>query len=232
MSFFLFTVCADSSALSPKVTNLLQSMAEAYGSELALEKIQNLKSIYKVEMVGTGMEMEITILATTDKVRITTTMQGHQISDQGLDGAVAWSKDMMSGLRELSGMERFALEQGTLSGQFHFDHIYDSIRLLEQDRFDGKPVTTLLCQKDGMEDTKVYLDPQTYLVLATEGAQVSAQGKIHAISRFRDHFKAPLGLLVPKVIEMKAGPMSIKMSLVSIKENLTLDANAFAKPKA
>ena len=232
--FWLFLFCgcfANQENAGLNLDQLLLKLSEANGKSSLWESLNNLSVHYEVEMIGMGMKMQIEMLLAQNKARIVTNMNGMALSEQRFDGTTAWSKDMMMGLRELKGEEKFALEQILLKYMSSPQKLYDKMNLLGKTKFKEHETYEVLCQKKGMEDSWIYIDAQSFLVVGLKATQVSPQGKLQTVSEIKKYTTTPSGLKFASLMEVEAGPMKMQMTATEIKENVPSKAEDFGKPE-
>lgn len=214
----------------PKVGELLNKMMTVIGDKSVIEKLENIKTVSSTEMQGMGMKMEITTISAKNKAKLSTTMNGKVMMEQGFDGEEAWSKDMMMGTRVLKGAEALAVMQTTLENTLDATGFFEKIRLGKDKVFGGEEVHVLLCDKEGMETSELYIGKEDYLLKGMLATQESIQGKVKSEIYCEEYKTSKLGMKYVSKQTVKMGPISMSVLVTSYEENAKLDPAVFKKP--
>jgi hypothetical protein len=232
LSICLLPVYAEQKAkISAETQKLLDAIDKAIGGKEKITKITSAEMDAEMEITGQNLTFSLHTKVEMNKIYIKTIMAGQEFNTQGYNGEVAWSKDMISGLIELKGEERYSLLVSTLKSIYYPQNFYDEITSKTKQKFDKKDVYHITYKKGGMHDRVYIVDSKTHLIIAQKSTEVSAHGSMKAITRLDKYVKSNMGVLYPQVMNIEAGPMKIKATITTYKENVKINADIFNKPE-
>lgn len=232
LSFFIGSLWAAKNYEDPKVGELLEKMIQTTGGQEKWSKLKSLKTESTAEMLGMGMKMKITTISASNKAKLMTEMNGQMMAEQGFDGKVTWSKDMMMGLRELKGPEAMAIQQATLEHTLDATGFFDKIKLGEDREFKGEKVHVLLCDKEGMDTSELYISAKDYQLKGMMTVQVTIQGKMKTEIACDAYKTSESGLLYLSESTIDMGPIKMKLTVDAYQENVEVDEVMFKMPKS
>ena len=222
---------AKGATLSPEVRAILARSKQASGGEEVFAKVKSMKMELKVEMVAMGVSMQMKLMLEGEKIYLKTLVQNEVMQEQGYDGQVAWSKDMMAGLRELGLEESNSLISGSLAAGLYPEKFYDSIELGDEKTWENIEVDHLVFTRKGSKPRHQFYSKATGLTVGMRSVEKTLQGDIHATTRILEHQRTKSGFLYESKFEVTAGPMKMLMSVVGLEENPVIEPSVFAMPK-
>lgn len=233
LAFFLVTPNVFGSGKQVlNVDTILEKMANAQGGMKLLKKIKSTHIVCEMKMSAMNMTMQMEMKMKGDKVYVKGMMHGQVMTEQGFDGKTGWSKDMMTGLRELKAAEKASLQSSSLKASYDLKSFYDEIIIGKKEEFEGKKVIELILNKKEMEPRTLYLDKKTYLPIVMFSVEKTIQGKMKSKSIISDYRKTDFGVTVPYKTEIQAGPMKMIQTITTYEINTEINDDVFKKPKS
>ena len=230
MLFSITSLWSEKKENAPEVVAILEKMTEATGGADTIQSLKSLKTTSSAEMVGMGMKMNITTISGENCAKLVTKMNGKVMMEQAYDGEIAWSKDMMMGTRVLSGAEALAVKQATLENTIDATGFYDEIKVGKEKVFNGEKVIVLLCDKEGMDTSELYVGKDDYLLKGMLATQESPQGKMKSEIICEAYKTSKSGMVYLSKSTIKMGPISMNIVVDSYSENIDLKEVSFKKP--
>lgn len=229
-ALMLFCACgfAEKAKVDIEVENLLVKVSKAHGVEKASKTLKSLKTVLEAGMMG--MKMEVISISAENKAKMITQVNGQVIAEQAYDGENVWSKDLMTGLRDLSGSEAYVVQLNTIEYILGTTEFFDKITMGKHMKLGEYDVVVLNCEKEGMEPAEIYIDKKTFRIQGSKLKVKTIQGEIE-VQEICNSFKTlPSGLVIRDESDSVTGPVKMKLKLKSFEENPTLDASIFSKP--
>lgn len=226
--FSFVSIFAEKVKLDPKVESLLLKVSEAHGVEKAGKTLKTFKTVLEANMMG--MKMEVTSISASNKAKMITEVNGQVIAEQAYDGEQVWSKDMMTGLRDLTGSEANVVKLNTMEYILGTTEFFDKIKMGQSRKVGGQSVLVLICEKEGMDPAELYIDPKTFRIQGSKLKVKTIQGDME-VQEICTAFKTlPCGLVIRSESDTMTGPIKMKLTLKSFEENPKLDMEIFQKP--
>ncbi len=190
----------------------------------------------KFAMPAAGMSGNIEISAKApDKAHTRVVLTGFGNIEEGCDGATAWARDPMSGLRTKEGVELVVARYGAgFYGDAEWRKRYKKVSLKGEETLDGRKLWLLTLEVEGMEPIVAGFDAETGLPAVTRMTLDIPQGKLQVESRMSDYrnVEGPaFGTLQMafRTVQTMAGQTQ-EIVIVAIEPNAVVDDGAFAVP--
>ena len=210
---------------------ILDKYIEVTGGKAAYEKIHSQITNAVMEFVGKGIKANVTMYhaapASSYKV---VDIEGIGKMEEGSDGSVSWERSTMKGARIKAGEEKAVSMRGADIG--HDLRWRDYFRKAE---FTGiEPIDGQVCYRvvltpnDGQPETRYY-DKNTNLLVRMSVIVKTEMGEIPTESVVSDYRKVD-GQLVPFFLKQTVLGQEIAITLVSVKNNVSIPKNRFDLP--
>lgn len=197
--------------------------------------LDNLKSV-KSMTVNIAMSMPAQNLNGTSKIIVTKekitskVVIGPMKMENGSNGTIVWSKDMMFGIRELKGQEALDIKTQTIDALLNPTKYYDSIELGADKVFDNKKCVTLIYKKTGAYDKNYYIDKETFLPIGLDTKTKGPSGDMPSTTYFKKYTTLKNGYKYASevLMDMKVAKMTMKVTSLAFDEKV--DDKIFEKP--
>lgn len=216
------------SKIDSKALSIIKKMEETAGAD-KIKTVKNMTTKMKMEASSQNISGETETIVTKNKFYSKTTMMGHA-SEQGYNGTVAWSKDMMQGVRELSGQEKEACLRATLNFMENFKTYFTEISLSSDEKFLDKDCYVLICKKQGLPDIKMFVNKEDFSMAGMQFEIDTPQGNMTVKSIFESYKRLAQGFSIPEKMVMDAGMMKFTVTLIDVKVDSNIDEKIFDKP--
>ena len=223
-----------SALISKKTQSLLNKISKAHKLD-NFNKLHSMKQVATVKMPQAAMSMTLEHSSKKDKVlmKMDIATQGQKMTQRmAFDGNKAWSKDMMSGLRELSGAEHNTILKNSLTNIIAPEKFYDEIILHNtKETFSEIECYKIEYKKKDLKGRLVYINPKTYMIVGEVNIETGPMGEQKSTIIYTSYKKHEEGFLYPKTFTLQTGPMLMKGTVKTFETNLMLDDSIFAMPK-
>lgn len=216
----------------PSVTaeQVMDRYVEVTGGAAAYRALKTSKTTGSMEMVGSPLKGTIEGANAEGKYIVTINFTGIGKIQLGYDGTTVWSMDPMSGARIITGVERSQnLRQNDPQAPVKWREMYSKYELKGTEDLDGKKVHVVsLVDVDGVPETR-YFDAATGYMVKSVSVAKTQQGDVPAevtMTEYTDYG----GFKMPKVLILKQGPQTFKVTTASFEVNPTIDPAVFALP--
>lgn len=222
-------------AVAPDVTvdRVLDRYIQACGGREALERVTSRVSRGTVEIPAAGVRGTFESYAQApNRVLVVVELPGFGAIHEGFDGAVAWAKDPITGLREKSGRELAATR---LDADFYkplrLKELYPKIAVKGKGTVSGTEVYVLEATPAEGSAERWYFDASTGLLVRLDVEREGTQGKIPVEIYFEDYREVD-GLRIPFTIRQVTPAFSLIFKTEEVKHNVAIESGKFAKPAA
>jgi hypothetical protein len=209
---------------------LFDKYLKALGGEAALDKFKSRVMRGSVEIAPMGVKGRFESSQKAPQMSLTVmTLTGLGSFRQGYDGAVGWSNDPFTGLRDLKGGELSAAQRAAFINPGGWRKAYSSMKTTGRSRVGDRDVYVVEGAHDGDTPDKLYFDAQTGLLLRTDAVVDSPQGRVVSETTYDDYREVD-GVKVPHSARSVVGPATVVMRVEEVKHDVALDDKSFAKP--
>lgn len=216
----------------PTADAVFDNYLKALGGKEALAKFKSRVSKGTVEIAPAGATGTIEISQVApDKVASVMNITGLGAMQSGYDGAVGWSRDPFSGLRELKGGELNVTRRGAFLDASELKKHYTKMTVTGRGKVGDREVYVVeAATGDGTPD-KMYFDAQNGLLLRTDSTIDGPQGRIQAESYMEDYREVG-GVKIAHTVRLSLGAATITTKLNEVKHDAAVDPTLFKKPAA
>lgn len=210
--------------LSP-VDQILDRYVQALGGRAAVEKLTT--RLMKGSLIAPGGSAPIEIYEKAPNkflVIINSPVSG--ISQNGFNGAVAWSQNPQRGLREMSGpdVENFKREYH-LHREIKLKELYPKMRVKGREKIGEKEAYVVeAITTDGISEA-MYFDVGNGLLVRRD---VTVQGT--TLQTYFEDYKEVDGIKLPFTIRRSRPDFSFTYKIDEVKQNVTIEDAKFNKP--
>ena len=159
------------------------------------------------------------------------TLQGVGEILQGYDGKIGWTKNPMTGLRELQGAELAQMRWNAESGASNdLRKTLRNPKLVGQEKVGNRNAFVITAQTTVGMPIKVYIDTQRYLTLRMDMEIATPQGKLNTTTFLEDYRRVD-GVMYPFTIRQSTAGIEAVMKVERVRHNIAIDDAVFRKPK-
>jgi hypothetical protein len=216
----------------PTADAVFDNYIKAVGGKEALAKFKSRVSKGTVEIAPMGATgtVEFSQVA-PGKSATLISLTGLGAFRSGYDGAVAWSKDPFSGLRELKGGELNAARRGALLDASEWKKLYTKMTVTGRGKVGEREVYVVEAATSEGDPDKMYFDAQSGLLLRMDSVIEGPQGRIQSES-YMDDYREVDGVKMAHTTRQVIGATTITIRLNEVKHDAAVDASLFKKPAA
>jgi zinc protease len=204
----------------------------ATGGAAAYAKIKSLVMSGSVEMKTQGIKGTFEMQSKDpDKLLVVINIPGFGEQREGYDGKIAWTKDPLNGVRELSGAEAEAKKlSAAFNSSVKWQELYKKFEVLGVRKVGSRSAYAVrMTPKTGRPTTNFY-DTKTFLLLRSDTIVESPQGTFPTESYASD-YRVVEGVKMPFVNRQRVGGIAeVLLTATEIKTNVPIDDAIFAKP--
>jgi hypothetical protein len=213
---------------------ILDKAVEASGGRAAYEKHTSLvlKGTFAIPNQSLNGTIEVYSKAPNLSLAVTNIPNIFSQSE-GFDGASAWSKDTLSGMRSKTGVElATARRAATFNADLKWRELWKGVELVGAGKVGDRDAHVVkFIPKDGEGSPLTnYYDAETFLLLRSDSIQESPQGTIPVTSLFSD-YRTVGGIKTPFAIEQQIPIMTMKMTVTEMTFDVPIEDAKFAKPQ-
>jgi hypothetical protein len=219
-------------AETPKAEALLDGYVAATGGKAAYEAIRSQRVTSTVEFVAQGIKAQTVILQAAGGNSISTMeIPGAGKIMSGTKDGISWESSAMQGTRLREGEEKIQnLRMNELGGVAKWRDYTEAAEVVGEESVDGVPCWKLRSKTKGVAgEDFTWIDKSTGLMKKSQTKVKSQMGDIPMESFIREYRKEG-GVLMPVVVEQKAGPMTIRCTVDKVEINVEVPAGAFEPP--
>jgi hypothetical protein len=151
--------------------------------------------------------------------------------DQKFDGTAGWSLDSLRGDTQISGNQLDNMRNATFPNPLlNYKTTGTTVALLPNETIAGKSVIVLRITPKVGSASKLFLDPDTYLVVRSSATVNSPEmgGDVETTSDASD-YRTVDGLKIPFKTVQVAGPQTVIIVLTAVEHNVTIPDTMFVK---
>lgn len=214
---------------------VLKKFVQALGGREALERITN--SIANATVTMAGMELSLELYRAAPAQQATRIdIPGMGVMHEVFDGQRAWSANPFAGNTEKTGEE---LAKTARDAAFHLPlrmkELFAPLSYLRAQTLDGREVEVLEARMTGGAVERFYFGADNGLLVRRDSEFAAATGQVKTQSLLED-YRAVDGVQQPRLMRLKIepadqAPMELQIKITSLRQNVTLPANVFAKPQ-
>ncbi len=215
----------------PKAETILDRFVEVTGGKAAYEKRKTEISTGTFEVPAANIKGPMTrYSAAPDKSYISIELDGVGKIEQGTNGGVAWSKDVMQGARIKSGDEKAqSLREGLFNSPLQWRKMFSKVETAGVETIDGEECyKVLMTPAEGKPET-TYYQKKSGLAVKTTGIASSQMGEIE-FEAVVSEYKPFDGVLMPTKVIQKAAGQEFTMTIETVKTNPEIPADRFELP--
>lgn len=217
--------------VSAEARALWDNVVAALGGRERMAKVERFRMVIEATVEGQAIGITLTSLVDGRKVLIKNAIGAVEMV-QGYDGEVAWSQDMVFGLRRLEGGEKEALVVSCGEAGWAPERFFARI---ERDgapaEFAGrKALVVRMTGREGYRQT-VYVCPESFMPLGLETRQQTVQGEVTGRVEYTAFAESASGVKYPSRLTIRTGPMTLQARVTEYAENVPLAPSLFVMPK-
>lgn len=213
----------------PTAKEIFDKYIESAGGRTAIEKIKSRKMTGTVELTAMGLKGAFEVISKSpDKSAVIINLDGFGEITEAFDGTEAWSKNPIEGQRVKTGkeLEDTRKTSGFYSFDLNLEKNYPKAVVTSLEKIGGADV--YLVKAD--EDTTVYFDKQSGLMIQINRVVTSPQGKISSVTKF-DDFRVVDGYKMAFKMTQSAMGADFVFNTAEVKQNIEIPDERFSKPK-
>lgn len=219
---------ADEKMPAPEL--LFDNYVKGLGGEAALDKLKSRVMRGTIEIAPMGVKGTFESSQKAPQKSVTTmNLTGLGVMQQGFDGAVGWSKDPFTGLRELKGGELAAVQRAAYINPVGWRGTYSSMKTTGRSKVGDREVYVVEGASAGDTPDKLYFDAQTGLLLRMDSVVDGPQGRVISETTFDDYREVD-GVKVPHSMRAVLGAATVVTLVQEVKHGVAVEDKAFAKP--
>ncbi|HLF85311.1 MAG TPA: hypothetical protein VI837_14145 [Blastocatellia bacterium] len=217
----------------PTVDQVLDTYVQALGGKSAIEKLTSTVTTGTFELPAMGMSGPLEVYAKApNKNAVIIDISGFGMVKSGFNGAIGWSQDPQTGLRELTGAElAFTKRDAEFYREIKLKQLFTKMTLTGKAKVGEKDVYVIEATPAEGKPEKMYFDTQTGLLLRIDTDRESPEGAAHVETYFED-YKETAGVKTPFTIKIVRPEISFTLKTTEVKVNVPIDDAKFNKPAA
>ena len=220
-------------ATLPTIDQVLDKYVQAIGGKAAVLKTTSrlVKGPFEIPAASLKGTAEIYAKA-PDKTLVVFTIPGFGAIQQGYNGKIGWSKDPVTGLRELTAVELALVKR---SVDFHreikLQEVYKKMTVKEKNKVgDAEVYVVEATPAEGSPET-MYFDAQSGLLIRSDFEFDGPQGKL-AIETYYEDYRETGAIKMPFTERLVHPILGMTRKTDEVKHNVPIEDSKFDKPKA
>ncbi len=222
-------------AFAQTADEIIEKHIKAEGGAEKMKAIQTMRMTGKMKMGA--MELPVVMIkARPDQMRMDFTVQG-MTGTQAYDGTTGWSVMPFMGKKEPEKMSEDMLKEMRDEADFDgplvdYKAKGNKVEYLGKEDVQGSPAYKLKVTTKQGNETTMYIDAETYLVIKTESKRKIQGQEVEGETTIGD-YKEVDGMMFPYSLEMKAkgAPAGQSITLEKYELNPKIDAAQFKMPE-
>jgi zinc protease len=217
------------------VDAILAKYINAMGGKAAMEKIKTrtCKGRLEIPAMSVGSEWDFSGKAPNKQVT-NWELSGSGMITDGFDGATAWAKSPVDGLRVKKGDELAKVKRDAeFYRELKMRSLYPDLAYKGSEALEGDAVQVLESKPSASSKERFSFSSKTGLLVRQQSEFDGPQGRVRANARMFD-FRPVEGVLYPHLLkcDLQIGDQKFEFSikLAEIKHNLPVADTVFAKP--
>jgi hypothetical protein len=217
----------------PTAESILEKEVAAAGGKAAAEKVRT--TVLKAKGSVQDVTVDMLVQLAPNRYRMDVTIEGISKDEFVVSGDVVWKKSSITGTAVLQGAER----ADVAGDAAEFAHIFQRVgnwrkqfketKCVAEETIGGKAAYKVeLTTRDGQTRVDHY-DKDSGLLLRTERAVETPQGKVNKIELYSDYRKVD-GLMHPFTIRITEDTTEVVLTIEEVKHNVDIQESTFAPP--
>lgn len=216
-------------AKMPTAKEIFDKYIEAAGGRAAIEKIKSRRATGTVELPAMGLRGAFELISKApDKSAVIINLDGLGEIVEAYDGKEAWSRNPLEGQRLKAGkeLENTKKNSGFYAFDLHLEKNYPKAVVTSLEKRGDADVYVVKAD----EDTTLYFDKQTGLLVQMNQVVASPQGRINSVTKFED-FRVVDGYKMAFKMKQSAMGADFVFNTSEVKQNIEIADGRFSKPK-
>ncbi|MEC7239678.1 MAG: hypothetical protein VXW32_00430 [Myxococcota bacterium] len=215
----------------PQADAIFQAHVDASNQVGAMTGIETMKVTAVMRIPTAGIEGEIlTHWAKPNQILVEQNIPGIGSGQMGFDGENGWSSDNMMGPRLMEGQElEEALLDSDMMSDINFREWYTELETLSQTDFNGVTAYEVKAVARFGRESTLYFSTESQLQVGASHSVESPMGPM-TMEIFYKEFQDFGGMVVPKLSQVKTGPMTMELEVLSIETNPEIPEGFFVPP--
>jgi hypothetical protein len=222
---------AQEAAPQPTGEAVLARFVEATGGIAAYDAVKNRVTRAKMEIVGAGVVLNLTLYA-APPANIYTVVESEATGriESGVVDGIAWENSALRGAIVKDGPERDdALRDAIFDRIVHWKDHLKSVECTGVADVNGKPAYRVVATPKAGSPQTFYFDKESGLLARTETIANSAAGPVPVVAEPRD-FREVDGILMAFSSSMKVMGQERVVTIEKVEHNAAMPADRFAPP--
>jgi outer membrane lipoprotein-sorting protein len=216
---------------SPSAEKILNHYVRVTGGADAYEKIRNRVTRTEVEIEGSNISLNITMMAKKPNlVKIVTESPATGKVVSGCNGETVWELSDVKGPIVKKGREKEnALHLNTLDRFACWKEVYRKAEFKGVKEMNGHSCFVVYVEPYEADPQTLYFDRASKLLVALETKMKSEMGNLPILSYFEDYREVD-GVTLPFMTRVMVASQVMVSRVKSVEHNVSLDSNLFALP--
>jgi outer membrane lipoprotein-sorting protein len=217
----------------PTAESILDKEAEAVGGKAVNEKVKTV--VLKAKLSAGDMNLNVLQQLAPSRYRMEVTDEGLKTVELVMNGNAVWKTSSITGAEVLEGADRSTVirQAAELAGVFqrvgNWRKQFKDAKCVAEETVEGKAAYKVeLTTRDGQTRVDHY-DKDSGLLLRTETAEDTSEGKVNKIELYSDYRKVD-GIMHAFTVRMQEGPAEAVVTIAEIKHNVDIPESTFAPP--
>ena len=220
------------SAPPAKAEDILDKFVTVSGGKAAYAKLENRVTKMKLESVGSGLKMNITVYAARPR-RNYTLIEADALGqmEKGTDGEIVWENNMMTGPVIKEGQERVLnLRGNTFDGMVNWRKLYKKVECVGVESVEGKPAYKIeMTPYEGPAEVRYYAKDTG--LLAKIELTLSLPMGIIPVEVFASDYRQVDGFLFVHKLRRVSMGQEVLIVTESIEHNVDMPKDRFKLPQ-
>lgn len=217
----------------PKAEALFDKYAEAVGGREAFSKIKSVSAKGTLSIPQAGIEGDLEMHQADGKMFMVMEMAGVGKQTVGFDGKVAWQDSELQGPKLLEGAMLEDLKfQAKIDGFQDAAKHFDSVKTVQETKFEGKAVYEVVAKKKDMPDRTIFFDKESGLIVGGQGESETDFGNMNMVTVTSDYKKVGDIMMSHGAEQRMPNGISVKIKMTEIKLNAEIPADKFELPES
>ena len=215
----------------PAAEELFQAHVDATNQVASMEGINamTIKAVMRIPTAGIEGEI-LTYWAQPNHILVEQTIPGIGEGRMGFDGQSGWSSDNMMGPRLIEGQElEEALLDADLMSDINFRDWYTQLETVGQTDFNGVAAYEVKAVANFGRESTLYFGVDNRMQIGAAHSVESPMGAM-TMEVFYKEFVDFHGMTVPKLSQVKTGPMVMELEVLSMEKNPEFAEDFFTPP--
>lgn len=217
----------------PSVDQILDKYVQALGGKAAIEKLTSTVVTGTFELPAMSLSGPLEVYSKApNKNAVIIDISGFGMVKSGFNGAIGWSQDPQSGLREMAGAELADRKRDAdFYREIKLKQLFPKMTLTGKEKVGERDVYVIEATPAEGKPEKMYFDTQTGLLLRRDADRESPEGSAHVETYFEDYKEAG-GVKTPFTMKVVRPEITFLLKTTEVKTNVPIDDAKFNKPAA